>query len=81
MSDINKFAERLFKMSDTMSRFDEQMKKHGARQHLLASCKEALLGAQAIIESAVEVIEETEKTEKTATSGQGQEIRKVKISD
>jgi hypothetical protein len=78
LSDINKFAERLIKMSDTIARFDDQMKKHGARQHLLASCKEALLGVQGIIESAVEVIEETEKT---ANDGQGQETRKVQISD
>lgn len=76
MSDFNKFAERLIMMSDTITRFDEQMKKHGVRRHMLGSCKEALLGVQGIIESAVEVIEESEKK-----ASAGQELRKVQISD
>lgn len=76
MNDVNMIVERLIKTSFTIQRFDEQMKKHGVRQHMLASCKEALLGVQAIIESAVEVLEETEKT-----ANSEQEIRKVTISD
>ncbi|WP_419873515.1 hypothetical protein [Candidatus Pristimantibacillus sp. PTI5] len=76
MNDLNKIAERLVQMSHAIERFDEQLKKHGVRRHMLGSCKEALLGVQGIIESAVEIIEETEKK-----ASAGQELRKVQISD
>lgn len=76
MNNLNPIAEWLVKKSETIQRFDEQMKQHGVRQHMLASCKEALLCLQAVIESTVEVIEETEKT---ASAEHG--TRKVSITD
>lgn len=76
MKGLNPIAEWLTKASETIQQFDEQMKQHGARQHMLTSYKEALLGVRAVINSAVDVLEEKEKT---ADGKQG--TRKVSITD